>query len=123
MARPFRLARFGTANEHADCETAHHVLTYANALHQRLIRIGTADDGRPVPATRGVLNGAMALYFTRYLNVPPVLIPGEGGDPLDDLPTDPKTIQAALLDAFDRQRVWLVARYFTRGHSRPLRMR
>jgi hypothetical protein len=47
---------------------------------------------------------------------------GEGGDPLHDLPTDPKMIQAGLLDAFDRQRrvdlaARLAARYFTLGHS------
>src|SRR5215510_841376 len=29
-----RVARFGNANEHADWETAHHVFTYANAVHQ-----------------------------------------------------------------------------------------
>src|SRR6202051_642423 len=42
-----RVARFGNANEHADWDTAHHVFTYANAVHQMLRRIGTADiDGR-----------------------------------------------------------------------------
>ena len=35
-----RVARFGNANEHADWETAHHVFTYANALHRMLERIG-----------------------------------------------------------------------------------
>jgi hypothetical protein len=35
-----RVARFGNANEHADWETAHHVFTYANAVHQMLTRIG-----------------------------------------------------------------------------------
>src|SRR5215472_10477009 len=38
-AAALRLARFGTANEHADWETAHHVFTYANAIHQMLKRI------------------------------------------------------------------------------------
>jgi hypothetical protein len=28
------VARFGTANEHADWETALHVFTYANAIYQ-----------------------------------------------------------------------------------------
>ena len=32
--RALRVARFGTANEHADWETALHVFTYANAIHQ-----------------------------------------------------------------------------------------
>src|SRR5262249_44046411 len=34
-----RVARFGTTNEHADWETAHHVFTFANAVHQILDRI------------------------------------------------------------------------------------
>jgi ParB-like chromosome segregation protein Spo0J len=64
---------------------------------------------------RGVLYGAMALYLTRYLNVPPARIPGEDGEPLDDLPADIEKIRAALLDAFDRQRqVDLAARLAAR---------
>jgi len=115
-----RVARFGTANEHADWETAHHVFTFANALHQMLDRIGTAADG--VAAVRAVLHGAMALYLTRYLNVPPARIAGENGEHLDDLPADADTILATLLDAFDRQRqvdlaAKLVARHLSLGHS------
>jgi hypothetical protein len=60
-AAALRLARFGTANEHADWETAHHVFTYANAIHQMLKRIGTADRDGHIEAVRGVLHGAMAL--------------------------------------------------------------
>jgi hypothetical protein len=116
-----RVARFGNANEHADWETAHHVFTYANALDQLIKRIGTDSDS-DVTVVRGVLHGAMALYLTRYLNVPPARIPGEGGEQLDDLPTDPQAVRAALLDAFDRQRQVdkagrLVARHFNLGHS------
>ncbi len=115
------MARFGNANEHTDWETAHHVFTYANALDQMLKRIGAADSDSDVTAVRGVLHGAMALYLTRYLNVPPARIPGEGDEQLDDLPTDPEAIRAALLDAFDRQRqvdqgARLVARHFELGH-------
>jgi hypothetical protein len=70
---------------------------------------------------RGVLHGAMALYLTRYLNVPPARIPGEGDEQLDDLPTDVEAIRVALLDAFDRQRqvdvaARLVARHLKLGH-------
>jgi nitrite reductase/ring-hydroxylating ferredoxin subunit len=121
-----RVARFGDANEHADWETAHHVFTYSNALDQMLKRIGTTDGDRDVTAVRGVLHGAMALYLTRYLNVPPARIPGEAGDELDDLPTDSEAIRAALLDAFDRQRqvdqaARLVARHFKLGYpAEPL---
>ncbi|WGR70261.1 MULTISPECIES: Rieske (2Fe-2S) protein [unclassified Bradyrhizobium] len=121
-AAALRVARFGNANEHADWETAHHVFTYANAVHQMLTRIGTASIDTHVTAVRGVLHGAMALYLARYLNVPPARIPGDGGEQLNDLPADPKTIGAALLDAFDRQRqvdlaARLVARHLTLGHS------
>jgi hypothetical protein len=121
-AAALRLARFGSANEHADWETALHVFTYANAVHQMLTQIGTADRNGPVEAVRGVLHGAMALYLARYLNVPPARIPGDGGEPLDDLPANAEEIRAALLDAFDRQRqvdlaARLVARHLTLGHS------
>jgi nitrite reductase/ring-hydroxylating ferredoxin subunit len=120
-----RVARFGNANEHADWETAHHVFTYANAVHQMLKRIGTANTDGHVTAVRGVLHGAMALYLARYLNVPPARIPGERGEQLSDLPADGEMIRAALLDAFDRQRqvdlaARLVARHLTLGHSPQL---
>jgi nitrite reductase/ring-hydroxylating ferredoxin subunit len=121
-AAALRLARFGTANEHADWETAHHVFTYANAIHQMLKRNGTADQDGHTEAVRGVLHGAMALYLARYLNVPPARIPGDGGEPLDDLPATAEEIRVALLDAFDRQRqvdlaARLVARHLMLGHS------
>ncbi|WP_208648181.1 Rieske (2Fe-2S) protein [Paraburkholderia caledonica] len=117
-----RVARFGNANEHADWDTAHHVFTYANAVHQMLRRIGTADIDGYVTAGRAIMHGAMALYLARYLNVPPARIPGEDSEQLDDLPADVETIRAALLDAFDRQRqvdlaARLVARHLTLGHS------
>jgi len=117
-----RVARFGNANEHADWETAHHVFTYANALHQMLKRIGTTHTDEHITAARGVLHGAMALYLTRYLNVPPARIPGEDGELFNDLPVDIEGISAALLDAFDRQRqvdlaARLVARHLKLGHS------
>ena len=116
-----RVARFGNANEHADWEAAHHVFTYANALCQMLGRIGIAAIDH-LAAARAVLHGAMALYLTRYLNVPPARIPGEGGERLDDLPADEEAIRIALLDAFDRQRqvdraARLVARHLELGHS------
>jgi hypothetical protein len=100
-AAALRVARFGSANEHSDWETAHHVFTYANAVHRSLQRIGDGD--APVEAVRGLLHGAMALYLARYLNVPPAALPGEAGDRLDDLPEDGDEIRAALLDAFDHQ--------------------
>jgi hypothetical protein len=121
-AAALRVARFGDANEHADWETAHHVFTYANALHQMLLRIDAAKIDGYVTGVRGVLHGAMALYLARYLNVPPARIPGESGERLDDLPADAQAIRAALLDAFDRQQqvelaARLVARHLTLGQS------
>jgi nitrite reductase/ring-hydroxylating ferredoxin subunit len=117
-----RVARFGNANEHGDWETAHHVFTYTNALDQMLRRVGTASSDSHVSDVRGILHGAMALYLTRYLNVPPAHIPGEDGEPLDDLPSDIEKIRTALLDAFDRQRqidlaARLVVRHLKLGHS------
>jgi nitrite reductase/ring-hydroxylating ferredoxin subunit len=121
-AAALRLARFGTANEHADWETAHHVFTYANAIHQAVKRIGTVHRDGHIQAVRGVLHGAMALYLARYLNVPPARVPGDGGEPLDDLPANADKIRIALLDTFDRQRqvdlaARLVARHLMLGHS------
>src|SRR5215472_2079832 len=120
-AAALRVARFGTANEYSDWETAHHVFTYTNAVHQALKRIDSAGPD-PLEAVRGLLHGAMALYLARYLNVPPASLPGESGDGLNDLPIAAEEIGAALLDTFDRQRqidaaARLVARHLTLGHS------
>jgi hypothetical protein len=128
-AAALRVARFGTSNEHGDWETAHHVFTYANAIHQALQRLGDAarfTNGAPEApespeAVQGLLHGAMAIYLARYLNVPPARLPGEAGDALDDLPETAEGIHDALLDAFDRQRqidtaARLVARHLTLGH-------
>jgi nitrite reductase/ring-hydroxylating ferredoxin subunit len=122
-AAALRVARFGTANEHGDWETALHVFTYANAMHQVLKRIETEESGRigEFEAARGVLHGAMAVYLARYLNVPPARLAGEAGDRLDDLPNNVEDIRMALLEAFDRQRQVdvvgrLVARHLTLGH-------
>jgi nitrite reductase/ring-hydroxylating ferredoxin subunit len=118
-AAALRVARFGNANEHSDWETAHHVFTYANAVHQALRRIGDGD--APVEAVRGLLHGAMALYLARYLNVPPAALPGEAGDPIDDLPAGGEEIRSALCEAFDQQHAVdatarLVARHFVLRH-------
>jgi nitrite reductase/ring-hydroxylating ferredoxin subunit len=121
-AAALRVARFGNANEHGDWESAHHVFTYANAVHQLLNRgARSADRSAHAEAARVILHGAMAVYLARYLNVPPARLPGEAGDALDDLPRGMEALGAALLDVFDRQRqvdpaARLVARYLTLGH-------
>jgi len=126
-AASLRVARFGTANEHADWETAHHAFTYCNAVHQALKRIGNeaALESGFVEAVRGIFHGAMALYLARYLNVPPQRLPGEDGDRLDGLPSDADEIRSALLGALDRQQqvdmaAKLVARYLLLGHEPEL---
>jgi hypothetical protein len=116
-AAALRVARFGSADEHSDWETAHHVLTYANAVQRMLKRIEPANQDGHFEAVRGILHGAMALYLARYLNVPPAHIPGDGGD----RPTDAEALRVALLDTFDRQRqvdlaARLVARHLTLGY-------
>jgi hypothetical protein len=70
---------------------------------------------------RGVFHGAMRLYLIRFLNVPPARLPGEGGDRLDDLPTDAALLREAFLTALDRQGSVreagrIVARYLILGH-------
>ena len=117
-----RVSQFGTANEHSDWETAHHVFTYSNAVHQILKRIaaGSALPNDAGEDTRGILHGAMAVYLSRYLNVPPARLPDEGDPRLNDLPQSSHDIRAALLDAFDRQRQvdavgCLVARHLALG--------
>ena len=78
-AAALRVARFAPSNEHGDWETAHHVFTYANAVHQALKRLPPAV-GRRREVLRAVFHGAMAVYLARYLNVPPARLPGENGE-------------------------------------------
>jgi len=83
-AAALRIARFGAANEHGDWETAHHVFTYCNAVHQGLKRIESDPDlaAESLEPVRAVLHGAIAIYLIRYLNVPPARLPGDGDDRL-----------------------------------------
>lgn len=125
-AAALRVARFGSANEHADWETAHHAFTYCNAVHQALKRIGDDLAAGGVEPLRAVFHGAMAIHLARFLNIPPAPLPGEHGEALDDLPADADALRGQLLETFDRQRQpdaagRLVARYLLLGHPpRPL---
>jgi nitrite reductase/ring-hydroxylating ferredoxin subunit len=125
-AAALRVARFGTANEHSDWDSVHHVFTYCNALHGVLTRVcGSGAEGEAAIDPRwlrGVFCGAMSVYLSRFLNVPAAPLPGERGDTLDDLPDDADALQASFLDALDRrssvdEAARLVARYFALGHS------
>lgn len=101
-AAALRIARFGSANEHSDWESAHHVYTHANALHRMLVRLEGAGRVPTAESFRGLFHGAMSLYLLRFLNVPPAKLPGEAGDRLDDLPEDGAVLCEQFLDALDR---------------------
>lgn len=101
-AAALRIARFGSANEHSDWESAHHAFTHANALHRMLIRLEAGGRVPTAETLRGLLHGAMSLYLLRFLNVPPAKLPGEAGDLLDDLPEDGAVLCEQLFDTLDR---------------------
>ncbi|HVK06922.1 MAG TPA: Rieske (2Fe-2S) protein [Armatimonadaceae bacterium] len=118
-AAALRVARFGPANERGDWITVLHTFTYCNAVHQAVKRCPTPE------VTRGVFHGAMAVYFDRFLNVPPARLPGErDGDSLEDEPTGGPALLERFLEALDgQQRVnsaaRSVARYLRLGHPLP----
>ena len=123
-AAALRLARFGTANEHSDWNSAHHSFTYCNGLHQLLKRIeadGDAARDRAWESLRGVYHGAMALYVNRYLNVPPAPLPGARPGDFEGLPEGADDLRRRLLAVLDRQSqideaARIVARYLGLGH-------
>jgi nitrite reductase/ring-hydroxylating ferredoxin subunit len=121
-AAALRIARFGTANEHSDWESAHHAFTYANALHRMLVRLESGGRAPNAETLRALLHGAMSLYLLRFRNVPPATLPGEAGDRLDDLPDDAEVLCAELLDVLDRHGAIdaaprYVARYLETRHD------
>src|SRR5271156_628113 len=81
-----RIARFPTSNEFGDWDTAHHSYTFANAVHQSVRRVGSAE------LVRGIFDAAMTVYLDRFLNVPAARLPETNGngrsaaDRLADLP-------------------------------------
>jgi len=87
-AAMLRAVHFPTSNEFTDWETVLHVFTYANAVDQALRR---APSGL---LARGILDGAMAVYLERFLNVPKRAIP---------TPSGARAGAAAILSAFDTQ--------------------
>ncbi|MEW6155066.1 MAG: Rieske (2Fe-2S) protein [Actinomycetota bacterium] len=64
FAAALRITRFHVQNDFGDWDAVHHAFTYANGLHQALVR-------RPTPELlRGVVHGALRVYLDRFLNVP-----------------------------------------------------
>jgi hypothetical protein len=121
-AAALRIARFGTANEHSDWESAHHAFTHANALHRMLIRLEAGGRAPTAETLRGLFHGAMSLYLLRFLNVPPAKLPGEAGDRLDDLPEAGEVLCDQFLEALDRHGAIdsaprYVSRYLAKGHD------
>lgn len=79
-AAALHIARFHTSNEFGDWDTALHTLSFANAIHQGLLRTPSPQgaDLYP-PLLRGVFDAAMSVYLDRFLNVPAARLPGPDG--------------------------------------------
>ena len=78
-AAALRIARFHVQNEFGDWDTVLHTFTYANALHQCLLR-------HPSPElVRGVVHAALRIYLDRFLNVPAARPPTATTGDLADL--------------------------------------
>jgi nitrite reductase/ring-hydroxylating ferredoxin subunit len=76
-AAALRVARFHTSNEFSDWDTALHSFTFANAVHQALLRIPSTE------LLRGVFDAAMSVYLDRFLNVPAARLPEPDGRAVD----------------------------------------
>lgn len=102
LAAGRRLARFPTSNEHSDWNSAHHTFTYANAAYWLIGRADTeADPVLEALCVRAAVQGALAIYLNRYLNVPPARSPTVRD--VRDLPSTIEPLSDRLRDIFDRQ--------------------
>jgi nitrite reductase/ring-hydroxylating ferredoxin subunit len=72
-AAALRVARFPISNEFGDWDTAHHSFTFANAVHQAVRRVASAE------LIRGIFDAAMTVYLDRFLNVPATKLPEPNG--------------------------------------------
>ena len=79
LAAALRITRFHTQNDFGDWDAVHHGFTYANALHQCLVRHPSDE------LVRGVVHGALRVYLDRFLNVPAARLPAVEGADLADL--------------------------------------
>jgi hypothetical protein len=115
-AAAMRVARFHTSNEFGDWITVLHAFTAANAVHQLMRRAPSPE------LLRGVYHGAMALYLTRFLNMPAARLPENRISALAQLPSDDGELLRALDDAFDREQQvepagQLAWRYLAQGYD------
>ena len=92
LAAALRIARFPTSNEYSDWDTALHTFTFANALSQSLRRHPSPD------LVRGVFDAAMSNYLNRFLNVPPVSMPGP-----DKNKVNREDVVGTLFDTLDKR--------------------
>jgi nitrite reductase/ring-hydroxylating ferredoxin subunit len=129
-AAALRIAQFHTRNEFSDWDAALHTFTFANAVHQGLIRISTPE------LLRGVFDAAMRIYLNRFLNIPPARLPDsksteeKNGNDINGsgkfVKLDVKTLLKELPALLDKQQQinqagQLVADYhYNRGNSELL---
>jgi nitrite reductase/ring-hydroxylating ferredoxin subunit/uncharacterized protein YciW len=79
LAAGLRITRFHVQNDHADWNIVHHGFTYANAVHQALVRAPSPE------LLRGVVHGALKVFLDRFLNVPAARLPSVASADLADL--------------------------------------
>jgi len=75
LAAGLRITRFHVQNDHGDWDVVHHGFTYANALHQALVRCPS------VELLRGAVHGALKVFLDRFLNVPAARMPAVDAAP------------------------------------------
>jgi nitrite reductase/ring-hydroxylating ferredoxin subunit len=68
-AAALRLVRFHLSNDPGDWDTVHHTFTFANAVHQAVVRHPTSD------VLRGAFHAALSVHLDRFLNIPPARMP------------------------------------------------
>jgi nitrite reductase/ring-hydroxylating ferredoxin subunit len=78
LAAALRITRFHIQNDHADWNVVHHGFTYANAVHQALVRNPSRE------LLRGAVHGALKVYLDRFLNVPAARLPAAAGAGVGD---------------------------------------
>ena len=113
-ASALRLTRFATSNEFGDWDTALHSFTYCASLAQVAKRAPSAE------LARAILDGAMVVYQTRFLNVPPARLPTPAA--LATMPDAATTLLRQLSDACEGQggvdeAGAVTYRYLTLGHD------